>query len=173
MRYPFALLAEAMGCTEAQAARQLGLSGSTEWRYRSDGLTEKVADRLAVKAGFHAFVVWPEMLDAVTESVMVECAADGCETRFLPRQNGHKYCSRRCGRRMDQRRYRATQRGAEVHRAISRRQYADTRDYVRRRHRAWYEANREEQRERRRQRYVANRERELAYAREYRRRRAA
>lgn len=63
-RYPFAPLAEAMQLPEPKAARELGISGSTEQEYRRDGISERVADRLAVKAGLHPFVVWPEMAAA-------------------------------------------------------------------------------------------------------------
>lgn len=62
-RYPFADLAAAMRMSEHAAAVQLGLSGSTEQTYRRDGLSEKVADRLAVKAGLHPVNVWVDYID--------------------------------------------------------------------------------------------------------------
>lgn len=60
-RYEFAALARAMGLNEAQAAKRLGVSGHSESDYRSVGMSELVADRLAVRAGFHPFTIWPEM----------------------------------------------------------------------------------------------------------------
>lgn len=42
---------------------QYGVSGSTLVEYQRIGLTDRVADRLAVAAGFHPFEVWPEMAD--------------------------------------------------------------------------------------------------------------
>jgi hypothetical protein len=61
--YPFAPLAALMGLSEHQAAMRLGISGSTEQRYRREGMSEKVADRLAVRAHLHPFEVWPEMIE--------------------------------------------------------------------------------------------------------------
>lgn len=109
MRYPFAALAEAMGVSESQACRVLKLSGSTEQEYRREGMTERVADRLAVAAGFHAFSIWPEMLDAQIESVEVECAASDCHVRFVPGWRGPvKFCSSRCKKRQFERDKRGT-----------------------------------------------------------------
>lgn len=61
LRYPFAVLAEAMGVSENQAVMRLGINGKAGQQYRAEGMTEKVADRMAVKAGLHPFEVWPEM----------------------------------------------------------------------------------------------------------------
>jgi hypothetical protein len=59
-----------MGMTEAQAARSLGFSGSTEQKYRREGMSAIVADHAAVKAGFSPFEVWPEWgVDAHEEAL--------------------------------------------------------------------------------------------------------
>lgn len=50
---------------------KLGLSGTTEKLYRRVGVSEPVADRLAVRAGMHPWEVWPEM----AEHSMVEAEA--------------------------------------------------------------------------------------------------
>lgn len=59
-RYPLAPLAEAVGVDTSRLARILGLSGSTWKAYREHGMTERAADRLAVKAGFHPCEIWPD-----------------------------------------------------------------------------------------------------------------
>lgn len=66
-RYPLEPLAAAMGVPLSSLGRLLGMSGSTWKQSRDDGVTELVADRLAVKAGLHPFVVWPEMVDHQVE----------------------------------------------------------------------------------------------------------
>lgn len=67
-RYPFAPLAEVLGMSERGAAHHLGVTGSTEQRYRRDGMTMAVADRLAIRAGRHPFELWPEMADHIIET---------------------------------------------------------------------------------------------------------
>jgi hypothetical protein len=66
--YSLEPLADALGCTLGQLGRRLGVSGSTWQQYRSEGVSELVADRLAVKAGLHPALVWPELVEfAITE----------------------------------------------------------------------------------------------------------
>ena len=138
-RYPFAPLAEAMGLSQHQAAIALGLSGSTQKDYRERGLTERVADRLAVKAGIDPYNVWPEMVDDLVASVERVCASDRCDNRFLPVRRDQVACSKRCGvrvrhlRRMH--RYRTDPSVAAARKAESARYYAECREYVRERQR--------------------------------------
>lgn len=132
-RYPFDRLAAAMGLTEPQAARRLGLSGSTEVDYRRRGVTERVGDRLAVKAGLHRFEVWPEMADHDTLEFTRPC--DECGERFWPRRRDQRYCSKRCRRRPIERaayrrRYQTDPLFAERERERARVMYAETRTYV-------------------------------------------
>jgi hypothetical protein len=92
MKYPFAPLAALMGLTEHAAGVALGISGRTEQEYRRDGMSEKVADRMAVKAGLHPFSVWPEMADHAIESVDTSRrATDAARKRrwlLVNRENG-------------------------------------------------------------------------------------
>lgn len=48
-------------------AQVLGVSGSTLTKYRSNGLTAKQADRLAVRAGLHPGNIWSDWVDPVTD----------------------------------------------------------------------------------------------------------
>lgn len=67
--YPFAPLAAAMGLSENQAIIRLGVNGRMGQQYRHEGMSERVADRLAVKAKLHPFEVWPEMADRAIRDV--------------------------------------------------------------------------------------------------------
>lgn len=116
-RYPFADLAAAMRMTEAQAARALDLAGSTAQEYRRKGVTERVADRLAVKAGLHPMNVWPNFSDDVE-----------AERLRLRREASNRYS----------RKVRATAEGAEANRVRRRAYYAEYGHYERARERAKY-----------------------------------
>lgn len=107
-RYAFSELARAMRMSEHAAAVVLGLSGSTEQDYRRRGMTERVADRLAVKVGLHPFEVWPEMVELHIAAEVRECAADGCTGTFLLHTGrggqNRRYCSDTCRAREVKRR---------------------------------------------------------------------
>lgn len=120
--YPFAPLADAMGMSEAQACRTLKLSGSTEQRYRQQGVTERVADRLAVAAGFVPYDIWPEMLDHHIERTEAE----------QRERNAAKM-----------RRYRKRPAARKAHREQSAAYYRENLDYIKARRKAYYEANRD------------------------------
>ncbi len=138
-RYPFAPLVEAMGCSANQAIIRLGISGKSGQEYRQFGLSEKVADRLAVRAGLHPFEVWPDMAEANLEAATIECAAEGCTERFIPTRKGHEHCSKRCSERTwARRKYRTDPAFAQAKRASAARYYAEAGDYVRRRSRRRY-----------------------------------
>lgn len=122
-RYPFSELAAAMRLSEHQSALALGLSGSTEQDYRRRGLTERVADRLSVKAGLHPSFVWADWLAGLE----VVCASGDCTRRFVPRPlagRPHVYCSPRCRRREHKRRHRMRPDVREVEAARQRAYYA-------------------------------------------------
>ena len=66
-RYPLEPLADAMGITVHKACTRLRVTGATYQEYRDRGLTPMVADRLAIKAGFHPGLIWPQWVtDALT-----------------------------------------------------------------------------------------------------------
>jgi hypothetical protein len=104
--------------------------GGPEYRTRLDqGVTAAIADRLAVAAGLHPHLVWPEMLDHAIEDHQRTCEAEGCAERFSPpdRAPHMRFCSPRCKRREKMRRYRARPHGAEANRRHS----AAYREYLR------------------------------------------
>ena len=144
-RYPLEPLAAAMCMSLNAACVQLGVSGSTLKKYRDDGVSERVADRLAVRAGFHPAEVWPEFADAGIADAERSCA--DCGESFLPVNSLHRFCSRPCYRRHHRRanvqRRRATPEGAELNRERRRRYYAENREYERARERRRYHAQRE------------------------------
>lgn len=70
-RYPLQPLAALLGMDLGPLGKRLGVSGRTWQEYRDQGVSEKVADRMAVKCGLDPYCVWPEMLDdaiAATEA---------------------------------------------------------------------------------------------------------
>jgi hypothetical protein len=72
-RYPLEPLAEAMHLSPYQACEQLGATGRVGKDYRTRGVSELVADRLATKAGLSAYEVWPELRDdTICEVLHVE-----------------------------------------------------------------------------------------------------
>jgi hypothetical protein len=101
-RYPFAALAEAMGLSDAAAARALGLSGSTAKEYRSLGVSDVVADRLAVRAGMHPGYVWSDFFAHARQHG--RCCAE-CGESFEPYRPHARYCCTACGRRANDRNY--------------------------------------------------------------------
>jgi len=92
-RYPLQALVDASGLGEDALRRRVGLSGTMLQRAREMGLTDKAADRYAVRVGLHPFEVWPEMVDHGIEDAAVECAERSCSERFIPTRKGHRFCS--------------------------------------------------------------------------------
>ena len=128
--YPFADLAAAMRLTEHQATAVLGLSGSTAQDYRHNGMSWRVADRLAVKAGFHPGQVWPEWIDDAIADAHVACA--DCGTRFIPKRSNHRFCSTHCSDRWRKRHYwHNDQDKRDRIAARKRRHYAENAEYYR------------------------------------------
>jgi hypothetical protein len=130
-RFPFAPLAALMALSEHLACQQLRVSGRTAQEYRRDGVSALVADRLAVRAGFHPAEVWPSWWD----------------------DTGYKNTP-------DRRRatYRADAVAAEARRQSARNYYAENGAYVRARERRRYRENREAILARRRERYQEKRQ---------------
>jgi hypothetical protein len=155
VRYPIAPLLALMSGTPREALARLKVSGSTQQEYLTRGVSELVADRLAIRAGLHPYVVWPEMVDAVEvtgpttleEEQQVECASPRCSTRFVPSRKGHVYCRPRCGANVRQapwqkERYWSNPDHKEKRKADSRAYYADTAAYQRARKAAYRDAKR-------------------------------
>jgi lambda repressor-like predicted transcriptional regulator len=63
-RYPFDALRDVVDPaherTNLEVAEALGLQPRQLERYRRQGVTDCAADRLAVRAGTHPAVIWPE-----------------------------------------------------------------------------------------------------------------
>lgn len=109
-RYPLSRLLALMGGNLSEKYRTLRISGSTVQDYRRNGVSARVADSLAVRAGFDPYVVWPELLDDAIAAEERECAAPDCTVRFVPGPKAGKkrFCSRTCYMRVSERlRYRA------------------------------------------------------------------
>lgn len=144
-RYPFAPLAEQMGVSEGEACRRLKLSGRTEQEYRRQGVSERVADRLAVAAGFHPFSIWPEM--AADQIAATGQPCDNCGAWFVARRKDGRFCQRECYRqwwaREVARHRRARPELAERNRERRRRYYAENGEYERARERRRYREKRE------------------------------
>lgn len=68
-RYPLEPLFAKIGGSFDHTRRQLGLSGGQANAYRAKGCIEETAERLAIRAGFHPFEIWPEMVDDVIDDV--------------------------------------------------------------------------------------------------------
>lgn len=102
-RYPFDALARKMGVSPNQAGKQLGLSGSTLQDMQRRGLSDDQCERWALRAGFHPFEVWPELIDDRIADAGRECAAPGCDEVFEPANGKQRYCSTDCQRRTWQR----------------------------------------------------------------------
>jgi lambda repressor-like predicted transcriptional regulator len=68
-RYPFDDLRDVVDPaherTNLEVAEALGLHPRQLERYRRQGVTDCAADRLAVRAGTHPAVIWPEWCHAV------------------------------------------------------------------------------------------------------------
>lgn len=172
-RYALQSLIDAVGLSEAETARRIGLSGSTLKRAREVGFTETAADRYACRAGFVPWMVWPEWIDDVVADVSVECADEKCAVMFVPTNARQRFCSQRCASRNRKRRqyqtdaefrekerarqatYKAaTRRAANLYAAAYRRANADMLAEKRRRERA---ANRDAINARRRALYASKR----------------
>jgi hypothetical protein len=162
VRYPLQPLADALGLAldTPGLARRLNLSGTTWKEYRDLGVSERVADRLACKAGLHPYTVWPEMADAHLAELETPCADPTCDQTFQKVEWRQKYCSPECRQRTNsrdhnRRRYQNDPEYREAKKAASRQAtkelWESAPDAVKRRetarkrkyHRAFYERHRE------------------------------
>lgn len=165
-RYPLSTLLDMMGYdTIHRAADALGVSGTTYAQYSCHGISERTADRLAIRAGFHPAEVWPELADHQITAASRPCTRPGCTNTFVPSRRDQKYCGLACRRHVAQKRYRERKYATdpewvETMRAKRRDYYAECGQYERAEHlrRYWenpeYRQRRIEQ-ERARRRSVA------------------
>jgi hypothetical protein len=128
VKYPLQPLAALMGMTEYSAAKALGMDDSAYCLYKRHGMSELVADRMAVKAGLVPWTVWPEMLERAMN--------DAKEARLERR-------------RRNQREWITPERAA----AYWAKYYAENADYVRAQVRRRYQADPERARAKKRERY--------------------
>lgn len=136
-RYPVQALADMLDVEVGALTRILNVSGSTWKQYRDEGVSERVADRLATKVGLVTYRVWPEMVDDIIADESVECAEPTCDDTFIPRWSRHAYCSPTCRRRAAKRRERQSADGAMKNRERRRRHYQENGEYERARQRAY------------------------------------
>lgn len=115
-RYRLQPLAQMAGMTDREALLALKVSGTTYQKYRDEGLSRDVADRMAERLGFHPYEVWPDMVEDDLEDLAdlppegQQCAAWGCPEWFIPSRVGGskrwppRFCSTRCRNRDKRRR---------------------------------------------------------------------
>lgn len=101
VRYPLAPLAAAMGCSTNTLGERLGVRGSDLQRYTDHGVLHRTADRLAIKAGFHPYLIWPEMHghDLAETAGYREPTADEIRRREARRRADQAYKARQRERR--------------------------------------------------------------------------
>lgn len=94
-RYSLTPLVEAMNLEPgASVARELRISGATLQTFTTFGMDERAAERLAVRAGFVPYLVWPEWI----REAEVECEAPDCPVTFVKKWRGahRRFCSDTC-----------------------------------------------------------------------------
>lgn len=136
-RYAITPLVEAMRLEPgASVSRALGISGSKLTDYAVLGMDERTAERLAVRAGFPAVSVWPEMLDQAIADIERECEAPDCSETFVPKFRGahRRFCCDNCRERTRMRRtYQEDAEARERKKAAQRRYDGEVREAARRR----------------------------------------
>jgi hypothetical protein len=152
-RYPLGPLFELTGWSMNRVSEIAPTGGPEYRRRRVEGVTELVADRLAVAAGLHAWLVWPEMADHAICDAQRECAADECEEQFVPADPRQRFCSPRCVKRMYARRRRAKNKDDGTY---ARDYYQQHRDGILRQRRRDYWVDPDKHRERKRAERRAN-----------------
>lgn len=125
-RYSYQPVAEYLGGSARTQAEILGVTSRTIVRWKSSGLLRRQAEHVADTLRAVPYEFWPRILDENIIAISAPCAADGCDRLFIP-YRAQRFCSARCRRREQQRRYRNAhpeQRHKDRERA--RRYYADT-----------------------------------------------
>lgn len=140
-RFSITPLVEALNLEPgASVSRALGVSGTRLASFAEFGVDERTAERLAVRAGFVPYLIWPELMDQAIADLEKVCAADDCDERFVPplRQPYKRFCTARCKTRQQRRdQYRNDPVFREKAKASMRRYYAETREWQVKRSR-WY-----------------------------------
>jgi hypothetical protein len=146
--YPVQPLLQMMGCTLSEAQKTLGIGGDQYRRFQEEGLRREVAERKALKAGFHPYEVWPELAD------------DDYDTTYRAKE-----------RRYQRNWYRNASPEVKARLLESARRYKrSSARAISLYNRRYREQNKERIAARQREHYLANRERILARQREYDRR---
>lgn len=143
-RYDFRALLDIVGTDNAP--RRLSISGKQYRSFLDEGLTERQADRYAVRCGLVPYEVWPEMVDHL-EDCLPACVE--CGSTYAPRQKNQRFCSMPCSKRNRDRAYKRRKRAAdpefaERQRAYRRAYYQECGDYERARERRKYHAQKEQ-----------------------------
>jgi hypothetical protein len=128
-RYPLEPLLAMMDSGRRDAAVELGISGRTRARLLRDGLTERQADRFAVRVGLHPWTVWPDLeLHALHDATEAEERAREKQRAAWRRSEAKRMQdpAYRAAKAEYVRQYRETSRKAAA--ATSRRYYAANRE---------------------------------------------
>lgn len=129
-RYPIEPLIALTGWTLHGEIRRLApASGAELAKRRTDGVTEAIADRLAVAAGRHPWEIWPEMIDHAIGDLERPC--DGCGVAMEAPDPRRRYCSKPCRMKAAQRRWRNTPGGREANRIACAKYRSENLDYER------------------------------------------
>lgn len=131
-RYPLGPLAELLRMSVSAVAHGANVSGTTFKDARCHGMSQVVAERVAVAHGVPPYVVWPEMLDHNIEASSAECVE--CGESFVPSRKSHVYCSDKCRHRKHsrermRRKYQTDPVFREERKAANRRHYRETAEY--------------------------------------------
>lgn len=153
-RWPLEPFYAVTGWTLSQVCDEARCGGGERRRRRDEGVTERIADRIACAAGFHPWLIWPDMGDVAIADAGRVCADERCGAVFTP--VGHqRYCTPLCRSRAHERaKYQNDPAHAEARRVKRRVDYKDGLAYERQQGRRYYEANAEKLRAQRRDRYA-------------------
>ena len=99
-RYPLAPLLRAARLTQREACDQWAISGAMWGHYSLHGLSDDQAERLAIRAGFHPFTIWPQMRDDRIDNEKSVCR---CGAKFWPKPDRafQEHCTPACSRRFE------------------------------------------------------------------------
>lgn len=138
-RYPIEPLLAMLRVSANRATQELRMGGGAYLRYRRDGMTREAAERLADRAGFHVYEVWPDMAIDDAGPLEQKCAAPDCPVMFVAPtlrlgQKRRHYCSRTCQQRTNARvRYQSDEATRQRRCADSRRYKQEIKELVARR----------------------------------------
>jgi hypothetical protein len=154
-RYPIEPLMALTGKTQFALLEGRRVNSETWSNIRDRGFTPQMADKVACANGFHPSLVWPSWEQDEFDELSVACK--GCETLFIPKRKGQKFCTHPCGHRYRER-------------VRRRKRYATDPEYAQKRRddaRAYYEEAKRAKQLYRRVYYLANKEKEAARQKAY------